>query len=113
MLEWGTCTHDDAKDGAPIDQTERRHDVTFFSVDVESRENLCTIFYTMLTKENIVYMSILWNFQKSEKRGKGKSNKISSKDAPRIHLIHPNVQNYIQKCLKIAPNVIKMNIIPI
>jgi hypothetical protein len=35
----GTCTHDDAKDGAPIDQTERRHDVTFISVDVASRDN--------------------------------------------------------------------------
>jgi hypothetical protein len=26
-------------DDAPIDQTERRHDVTFLSVDVASREN--------------------------------------------------------------------------
>jgi hypothetical protein len=32
----GTCMHDDAKDGAPIDQTERRH---FFTVDVTSGEN--------------------------------------------------------------------------
>jgi hypothetical protein len=37
---------------APIDHTERRHDVTFISVDVESQENLCKIFYRILTKEN-------------------------------------------------------------
>jgi hypothetical protein len=36
--QWGTFTHDAAKDGAPIDQTDRRHDVIFFSVDVASRE---------------------------------------------------------------------------
>jgi hypothetical protein len=29
-------------DVAPIDHTERRHDVTFISVDVESQEDLCT-----------------------------------------------------------------------
>jgi hypothetical protein len=27
--------------------------------------------------------------------------------------MHPKVQKYIQKCLKIAPNVIKINSIPI
>jgi hypothetical protein len=32
---------------------------------------------------------------------------IFSKDGPSIQFIHPNVQKYIQKCLKIAPNVIK------
>jgi hypothetical protein len=42
-------------DVAPIDHTERRHDVTFISVDVESQENLYTIFYRILAKENIVY----------------------------------------------------------
>jgi hypothetical protein len=31
LVQWETCAHDDAKDGAPIDQTERRHDITFFS----------------------------------------------------------------------------------
>jgi hypothetical protein len=37
------------------------------------------------------------------------------KDAPLIHFIHPKVQKYVQKCLKIAPNVIKINsnIIPV
>jgi hypothetical protein len=33
-----------------------------------------------------------------------------SKDAPLIHFIHPKVQKYIQKCPKIAPNVIKISI---
>jgi hypothetical protein len=32
---------------------------------------------------------------------------------PLRHFIHPKVQKYIQKCLKIAPNVIKINSIPI
>jgi hypothetical protein len=36
-----------------------------------------------------------------------------SKDARLIHFIHPKVQKYIQKCLKIAPNVIKIYSIPI
>jgi hypothetical protein len=50
----------------------------------------------------------------SEKKGKSKKNKIKnvfifSKDAPLIHFIHHKVQPYIQKCLKIAPNVIKIN----
>jgi hypothetical protein len=31
-----------------------RHDVTFISVDVESQENLFTIFYMILAKENFV-----------------------------------------------------------
>jgi hypothetical protein len=44
--------HDDAKDVAPIDHTERHHDVTFISVDVELQENMCTIFYRILAKEN-------------------------------------------------------------
>jgi hypothetical protein len=35
-----------------------------------------------------------------------------SKDVPLIHFIHPKVQKYIQKCLKIAPNVIKINNVP-
>jgi hypothetical protein len=52
--------------------------------------------------------------QNSEKRGKSKKKYyFFSKDAPLIHFIHPNVQKYVQKCLKIAPNVIKINIIPI
>jgi hypothetical protein len=38
-----------------------------------------------------------------EKRGKVK------KKAPPIHFIHLKVQKYVQKCLKIAPNVIKIN----
>jgi hypothetical protein len=49
--------------------------------------------------------------QNSEK--KGKSNKKICKDAPLIHFIHPKVQKYVEKCLKIAPNVIKINSIPI
>jgi hypothetical protein len=44
--------------------------------------------------------------QNSEKKRK-------SKDAPLIHFIHPEVQKYIQKSLKIAPNVIKINSIQI
>jgi hypothetical protein len=32
-----------------------------------------------------------------------------SKYAHLIHFIHPKVQIYIQKCHKIAPNVIKIN----
>jgi hypothetical protein len=32
-----------------------------------------------------------------------------SKDTPLIHFVHPKGQKYIQKCLKIAPNVIKIN----
>jgi hypothetical protein len=47
------------------------------------------------------------------KRGKVNKNFFSKEDAPLIHFIHPKVQNYIQKCLKIAPNAIKINIIPI
>jgi hypothetical protein len=31
-------------------------------------------------------------------------------DDPLMHFIHPKVQKYIQKCLKIAPNVIKIKI---
>jgi hypothetical protein len=47
------------------------------------------------------------------KRGKFKKKKdFFSKDAPLIHFIHPKVQKYIQKCLKIAPNVIKINSSP-
>jgi hypothetical protein len=52
-----------------------------------------------------------------EKGRNGKSNKmflnLFSKDAPLIHFIHPKVQKYIQKCRKNAPNVIKINSIPI
>jgi hypothetical protein len=49
---------------------------------------------------------------------KGKSKKkqklfLFSKYAPLIHFIHPKVHKYIQMCPKIAPNVIKMNSIPI
>jgi hypothetical protein len=52
--------------------------------------------------------------QNSEKNGKSKKNYyFFSNDAPLIHFIHPKVQKYIQKCLKIAPNVIKINSIPI
>jgi glutathione peroxidase-family protein len=47
-----------------IDHTERRHDVTFISVEVESQDNRCTILYRSLAKENIVYASILWNFHR-------------------------------------------------
>jgi hypothetical protein len=36
-----------------------------------------------------------------------------SKDDPLIHFIHPKVQKYIQNCLKVSPNVIKINSIPI
>jgi hypothetical protein len=53
-----------SSDVAPIDHTERRHDVTFISVDVESQENLCKIFYRILANEIIVYMRILWNFHR-------------------------------------------------
>jgi hypothetical protein len=42
-------------DVAPIDHTERCHDVTFISVDVESQENRCTIFYRIFAKENCLY----------------------------------------------------------
>jgi hypothetical protein len=42
----------------------------------------------------------------------GKVKNFFSKDAPLIHFIHPKVQKYIQKCLQIAPNVIKINSIP-
>jgi hypothetical protein len=51
--QWGARTHDEAKDGAPIDQTERRHDVTLISVDVESQENLCTIFYRFWQRKTL------------------------------------------------------------
>jgi hypothetical protein len=44
---------------------------------------------------------------------KFKKNIFFCKDAPPIHFIHPKAQKYIQKCLKIAPNVIKINSIPI
>jgi hypothetical protein len=49
--------------------------------------------------------------QNSEKKGKSKNKLFSffSKDAPLIHFIHPKVQKYVQKCLEIAPNVIKIN----
>jgi hypothetical protein len=39
----GTCLPENPTDVAPIDHTERRHDVTFISVDVESQENLCRL----------------------------------------------------------------------
>jgi hypothetical protein len=39
-------------DVAPIDHTERRHDVTFISVDVESQENLYN-FLQILAKEKL------------------------------------------------------------
>jgi hypothetical protein len=39
-MEWGTWLPENPADVAPIDHTERRHDVTFFYVDVESQENL-------------------------------------------------------------------------
>jgi hypothetical protein len=55
--EWGTSLPETL-----IDHTERCHDDTFISVDVESQENLRTIFNRIFAKENIVYMSILWNF---------------------------------------------------
>jgi hypothetical protein len=45
------------------------------------------------------------NSEKKEKMGE-KKKKIISKDGPLIHFIHPKVQKYVQKCLKIAPNVI-------
>jgi hypothetical protein len=48
-----------------------------------------------------------------EKGEKYKNKIFFSKDAPLIHFIHPEVQKYVQKCLKIAPNVIKINSIPI
>jgi hypothetical protein len=41
-------------------------------------------------------------------RKKGKVKEFFSKDAPLIHLIHPKVQKYIQKCLKIAPMSLKL-----
>jgi hypothetical protein len=51
------------------------------------------------------------------RRKKGKFNFILlfffSKDAPRTHFIHPKVQKYIEKCRKIAYNIIKINSIPI
>jgi hypothetical protein len=42
--------------------------------------------------------------QNSEKNGKVKKNFF--KDAPLIHFIYPKVQKYVQKYIKIAPNVI-------
>jgi hypothetical protein len=54
-MQCGTCLPENPTDVAPIAHTERRHDFTYFSVDVESQENLCTIFYRVLAKENIVY----------------------------------------------------------
>jgi hypothetical protein len=50
--------------------------------------------------------------RKKGKVKKPKQNIFLSKDAPLIHFIHPKVQKYIQKWLKIAPNVIKINSIP-
>jgi hypothetical protein len=50
--------------------------------------------------------------QSSEKKGKVK-NIFLVKMPLLIHFIHPNMQKYIQNCLKIAPNVIKINSIPI
>jgi hypothetical protein len=44
--QWGTCTHDDAKDGALIDHTEKRHDVTFISVESSNRRKICVQFST-------------------------------------------------------------------
>jgi hypothetical protein len=44
------------------------------------------------------------------KRGKVPKKTFFSKDAPLIHFIHPKGQKYVQKCLKIAPNVIKFNL---
>jgi hypothetical protein len=55
--EWGTCLPEIPTDDATIDHTERRHDVTFISVDVESQENRCTIFYKKT-------LSILWHFNR-------------------------------------------------
>jgi hypothetical protein len=43
----------------------------------------------------------------------GKVKKKRSKDAPLMHFIHPKVQKYVQKCLRIAPNVTKIISIPI
>jgi hypothetical protein len=37
--------------------TESRHNVTFFSVHVASRENLCSLFYRILAKESIAWAS--------------------------------------------------------
>jgi hypothetical protein len=48
--------------------------------------------------------------QNSEKKGKINKNIFF---LVKMHFIHPKVQKYVQKCLKIAPNVIKINSIPI
>jgi hypothetical protein len=45
---WGTGLPENPTDVAPIDHAEIRHDVTFISADVESQENLWTIFYRIL-----------------------------------------------------------------
>jgi hypothetical protein len=42
--------HDDAKDGAPID-----HDVTFFSVDVATRENLYNFLQCFGKRKHCLY----------------------------------------------------------
>jgi hypothetical protein len=62
--QWGTCLPENPTDVAPIDHTERRHDVTFISVDVETQKNRCAIFYRILAKENTVYMSFEFSSEK-------------------------------------------------
>jgi hypothetical protein len=42
------------------------------------------------------------------RQGKVKKKKMLSEDAPLIYFIHPKVQKYIQKCLKIAPMSLKL-----
>jgi hypothetical protein len=74
---------------------------TFFSIAV-----------MQLTKVTIC--DRLWeNLAKVARQNSEKKGKSFSKDAPLIHFIHPKVQKYIQKCLTITPNIIKINSIPI